>query len=196
MLDIIATQKYFRLLLHEGLIPGYIQYIAQEPYVINLYSQKQIDVLKLNKKQKNVLNLDATGSLIFKPPFCSNIIFYYALTLQHPEYRTSPVPIAEMISSNHGAAEITHFLNKWVLTSKLIMNREIKIVQIELDYSWAMMHSACISFNKINVLSYLDKCWEVVNNVKPEFSFSTVLHLCSVHIMHRIQVVKKLMSLF
>ena len=49
-----------------------------------------------------------------------------------------------------------------------------------------MIHSACISFNKINIISYLDNCWELINNVKPEFSFSTVLHLCSAHIMYRI----------
>ena len=63
------------------------------------------------------------------------------------------------------------------LNSKLIMNKEIKIDQIELDDSWAKMHNACISFNKIHVLSSLDKCWEEANNVKREFSFSIVLHI-------------------
>ena len=65
----------------------------------------KIETLKLFKGKDIVLNLDATGSLIGKPSKVNNIIYYYALTLQHPDYCTSPIPVAEMISSDHGTAE-------------------------------------------------------------------------------------------
>ena len=32
--------------------------------------------------------------------------------MKHPEYSTSPIPLAEMKSSDHSKAEISHFLNK------------------------------------------------------------------------------------
>ena len=122
------------------------------------------------------------------PKTCQKSIYYYALTLQHPIYCISPVPVAEMISSDHGTAEITHFLNKWVLTSKVILHKDLNINQIEMDYSWAIMHSSCLSFNKLSIALYLSKCWEIVNNdnFSKRLTIPTVLHLCSAHIMHRI----------
>ena len=60
-----------------------------------------------------------------------------------------------------GLQKISHFLNKWVLTSKLVLHKALNITQVEMDYSWAMMHSSCIAFNKINITSYLDKCWKI-----------------------------------
>ena len=50
-----------------------------------------------------------------------------------------------MITSDYGTAEITHFLNKWVLTCKSILHKELKIGQIEMDHSWAIMHSSCLA---------------------------------------------------
>ena len=49
-------------------------------------------------------------------PVLKNI--YYALTIQHTEFSASPIPLAEMISSVHSTAEISHFLNKWCLSVK------------------------------------------------------------------------------
>ena len=119
MEDISETQQYFRLLHTDSQFPGYIQYFVQDPFKIHMCTAKQIGLLKLFKNKSIDLNLDATGSLISKPPSCSNKIFYYALTMQHPEYSTSLVPVALMISSSHCTAEISHFLNKWCLSTKL-----------------------------------------------------------------------------
>ena len=88
---------------------GYVQYFVQDPFIVHMYSYKQIELLKFYDRTGIILNLDATGSLISKPPPCSKKILYYALTIQHPEYSTSPIPIAEMISSDHNTAEISHF---------------------------------------------------------------------------------------
>ena len=109
VIDIVETQKHLSSVLPDDQIPGYIQYIVQDPFIIHLFTKKQIEVLKLFKHYNIFLNIDATGSLIKKPPTCDKPIFYYALTLQHPVYCTSPVPVAEMISSDHRTAEITHF---------------------------------------------------------------------------------------
>ena len=95
MEDIAATQQYYRYLLPDSPIPVYIQYFVQDPFIVHMYGSKQIDLLKLIKNYAIILNFDATGSLISKPPFCNNKIYYYALTLQHPEYSDYRGPVAE-----------------------------------------------------------------------------------------------------
>ena len=134
MVDIAATQQYYRYLLPDSPIPGYIQYFIQDPFIVHMYGSKQIDLLKFIKNSAIILNLDETGSLISKPPFCKNKIYYYALTLQHSEYSISPVPFAEMISSDHSTAKISYFLNKWYLNTKLSISGGLKIHKIEMDY--------------------------------------------------------------
>ena len=49
------------------------------------------------------------------------------LHCKHPVYGTSSLPVAEIISSDHGTAEITHFLNKWVLTCKAILHKGLRL---------------------------------------------------------------------
>ena len=78
MEDIAATQQYFLFLLQDSPIPGYVQYFAQDPFLLHMYTEKNWS-LKIIQDKAIVLNLDATGSLISKPPYCANKIFYYAL---------------------------------------------------------------------------------------------------------------------
>ena len=184
--DILETQQYFRSILPDDLVPGYVQYIVQDPFIIHLYTKKQIEIFKLFKNDDTFLNIDVTGSIIRRPPICKKSIYYYALTPQHPVYCSSPLPVAEMISSDHGTAE-THFLNKWVLTCKAILHKGLKIDQIEMDYSWAIMHSTCLAFNKLSIAVYLCKCWEIIHGkTSTKLTIPTVLHLCSAHFMHQI----------
>ena len=92
-----------------------------------------------------------------------------------------------MISSDQGNSEKTHFLYKWILTSKLILHKDINIVQVEMDYSWPLMHSTCLAFNEQSMTIYLSKCWEIVNcKTSAKLNLPTVLHLCSAHIVHSI----------
>ena len=67
MEDIAASQQYYRYLLPDSPIPGYIQYFVQDPIIVHMYGSKQIDHLKLIKNSAIIFNLDTTGSLISKP---------------------------------------------------------------------------------------------------------------------------------
>ena len=96
--------------------------------------------------------MDATGSIVRKIEPSLKKIFYYALTVRHPTYSTSPVPIAEMISSGHTSAEISYFLHKWSLDAKKILG-DLNISQIEIDFSWVVIHSSCSIFLKCDVES-------------------------------------------
>ena len=56
-----------------------------------------------------------------------------------------------------------------------------------MDHSWAIMHNTCLAFNRPSISLYLTQCWEIVNNKTTiKSDIPTVLHLCSVHLMHRI----------
>ena len=90
MEDVTATQQYFRYLLPESPLPGYVHYFVQDPFIIHMYSYKQLEILKLMNSKDIVLNLDATGSLISKPPFCSKIIF--TMPSQYNTRSFLPVP--------------------------------------------------------------------------------------------------------
>ena len=87
-----------------------LQSLSYNPFIVHLYTENQINILKLFKNKRVIVHLDATGSIISKIDSSQKKVFYYALTIGHPDYSTSPVPIAEMISSAHSSAEITYFL--------------------------------------------------------------------------------------
>ena len=57
------------------------------------------------------LHLDATGSVVRRIESPQRKYFITPL-LYNTTYSTSPVPVAEMISSSHTSAEISYFLHK------------------------------------------------------------------------------------
>ena len=92
-----------------------------------------------------------------------------------------------MISSGHTSAEISYFLHKWSLDAKKILG-DLNISQVEIDFSWVLIHSSCSIFLKCDIDTYLHKCWNMVdvNSAVNETDFKVILHLCSAHLMHSI----------
>ena len=106
------------------------------------------------------------------------MFFYYALTIRHPEVTTSPLPLAEIISSAHSSAEISYFLHKWSLDSKKVLSRKINIGHFEIDYSWALIYSVCNAFIKSDIFTYLEKCWKLLFSQEEVcMQFGVILHL-------------------
>ena len=94
--------------------------------MIHIYTKYQINVIKSSMNRRVILHLDATGSVIRKLDSPKKV-FSYALTLRQPEVRTSPMPLGEMISAGHTAAEIPYFLHQWSLSAKKILGSEINV---------------------------------------------------------------------
>ena len=80
-------------------------------------------------------------------------ILYYALVVRHPQI--SPLPLAEMLTNDHTNVEITHFLSKRSYNLKKVLNKETTISQVEVDFSWPMLHSVCNCFNTQSLDLYL-----------------------------------------
>ena len=187
-IELIKLQEHYSNTILDKHINGYIQSLSYNPFIVHLYSENQIKILKLFKNKRNIVHLDATGSIIRKIDSSQKKVFYYALTVGHPDYSTSPVPIAEMISSAHSSAEITYFLHKWALEAKKIVGSELNIGQIEIDYSWALIHSVCSAFLKCDLETYLNKCWTKIEfDPEGEFiNYNIIIHLCSAHLLNGI----------
>ena len=117
-------------------------------------------LLLLRKLQSNdlTLHLDATGSIVRKIEKFHKRILYYALVVRHPEAQISPLPLAEMLTSEHTNVEITHFLSKWSYNLKKDLNKQTTISHVEVDFSWPMLHSVCNCFNTQSLDLYLKDC--------------------------------------
>ena len=74
------------------LIPLYqVQYFVQDPFIIHMYSYKQLEIFKLIDNKDIVINLDATGSFISNPTSGPKKIISMPLqfnTLTYPPVRT------------------------------------------------------------------------------------------------------------
>ncbi|KAI6654487.1 hypothetical protein LOD99_883 [Oopsacas minuta] len=150
--DISITQEYYRNLLSEKPIPGYIQYFVKEPFIMHLYVKRQIEVLKYLTKDI-VLHFGCYRFHYTQTSVLHQIYYYYALTLQHPDHHITPIPVGEMISSDQVTAEITHFLNKWYLNSKLILHKERNI---DKDSVRNTSPDVVLSFNNVDIITDLD----------------------------------------
>ena len=71
------------------------------------------------------------------------------------------------------------------MNAKLVLNKEIKLQNVEMDYSWAMRNSTCLAFNKFAILHYFQKCRKLAIGSE-DISFPTILHISSADVMHRI----------
>ena len=47
MEDVLATQQYFRHTLADSRFPGYVQYFVQDPFILLMFTYKQLDILHL-----------------------------------------------------------------------------------------------------------------------------------------------------
>ena len=94
------------------------------------------------------------------------------------------LPLAEMLTNDHTAINIGYFLQKMSHDYCKVIGKDLQPDKIEIDFSWAMIHASMLSFNKTEVLSYLQESWKVTTGER--FKFKTIIHLCSAHIMHMI----------
>ena len=59
------------------------------------------------------------------------------------------------------------------------------VQQVETDYSWALMDSVLMSFNRETISAYLERAHIVIEiqKIHSDLHKFTVLHLCSAHIV-------------
>ncbi|KAF3837193.1 hypothetical protein F7725_004657 [Dissostichus mawsoni] len=88
-----------------------------------------------------------------------------------------------MLTNEHSIPPITFWLMQFL--RKLSQYTKIKVHQVETDYSWALLQSVLLSFNKESIVSYLDRAFAICSKLKSwkEIRMLTVLHICSAHVL-------------
>ncbi len=133
------------------------------------------------------LYLDATGGVVSKIPDQPKRVLYYAIVLPGKNGDASPLPVCEMLSNDHTAPPITFWLMQFTL--HLSKYTQINIHQVETDYSWALIQSVMLAFNKEHISSYLNRAYKFCIGQKSwaEMKSHTVLHICSAHILKAVR---------
>ncbi len=133
------------------------------------------------------LYLDATGGVVSKIPDQPKRVLYYAIFLPGKNGDASPLPVCEMLPNDHTAPPITFWLMQFTL--HLSKYTQINIHQVETDYSWALIQSVMLAFNKEHISSYLNRAYKFCIGQKSwaEMKSHTVLHICSAHILKAVR---------
>ena len=76
------------------------------------------EVIELEKDNPSKSIREFESSSLDLPTSVNSDIMYYALSVKHPEARVSPIPLAEMISSEQTNVEISNFLSDGYMMSK------------------------------------------------------------------------------
>ena len=88
-----------------------------------------------------------------------------------------------MLTNEHSIPPITFWLMQFL--RKLSQYTKLRVNQVETDYSWALLQSVLLSFNRESIVSYLDRAFAVCSKLKTwkEIKMFTVLHICSAHVI-------------
>ena len=71
-----------------------------------------------------------------------------------------PVPIAEMITTDHSAANIANFLVRIKCDFCKVTFHTLKLQKIEVDNSFAMLNAVSNSININTLPDYINSTWE------------------------------------
>ncbi|CAM4608791.1 unnamed protein product [Leuciscus chuanchicus] len=172
-------------------IPGYVQLFSMNPFIVHLFTERGVSILvhHLRSKSPVSLYLDATGGVVSEIPGQPKRVLYYALALPGNARDAPPLPICEMLSNDHSVPPITFWLMQFTL--HLSKYTHINVHQVETDYSWALIQSVMLAFNKEHLSSYLDRAYEFCTGEKSwdDMKSYTVLHICSAHILKAVRQV-------
>ncbi len=166
-------------------MPGYIQHFQVDPFGVHMYTETGISIVvqHLRKKTPLTLYLDATGNVASKVPGQTKRLLYYSLTLPGCGQNVPPLPACEMLTNEHSIPQITFWLMQFL--RKLSQYTKLKVHQVETDYSWALLQSVMLAFNRESIVSYLDRSFDICSKLKTwkDIRTFTVLHLCSAHVL-------------
>ena len=138
----------------------------------------KINMWNIIKQRHPVIFFDATGGLM-KPIKNQKKPLLYSLAMHDNETQTI-IPLAEFFTTSQTGNCIGKYLDS--IRDILFVNRsESNPSIIVTDFSWAMINAVLDSFNRCDILVYLNWCFErIVNNSKKD-NFRSLIYLCATH---------------
>ena len=173
---------------------GFIQNVSLYPTVVMMWSKADLRLFH-DLSPYMPMYFDATGNLARKMFEDTGKLLYYALVVPHPNKGKPPIAVAELFSSSQSVSTLTYFITSFMHdTAKLYRGRTVTPCHIEIDQSWAILHSVSRGFLGMELASYLQRCWRLVDGTADSSdAVGTVVHFCTSHVMNTIR--RKLGSL-
>ena len=142
----------------------------------------------VSKDNKTWLSfIDVTG-LLFRDVKPYKRLLYYAITVRHPFPGKPPLPVAEYITSDHCKDSLIFFISHVSKYDRSMPSHSLPIFPkiIVLNFSLAIIGAVLDSFNKITLLDYLDKCYEIWKEEREEY-LNTISVICTGHLIRAIK---------
>ena len=166
---------------------GYIQSVSLYPTIVTMWTEADLR-LYFDMARNGTVFFDATGKIARKVFNDTGPILYYSLVVSHPTPGKAPIAVAEMFSSSHAVPTLTNFLMNFRRdVTKLHRGRPANPAHLEIDLSWASLHSCLRGLFDENLEQYFDRSWRIVNfETKGNDLEKGIIHLCTSHLMHTV----------
>ncbi|MEL6804171.1 MAG: hypothetical protein AAFO91_10355, partial [Bacteroidota bacterium] len=125
--------------------------------------------------------MDATGRISNQLPGVGKRIMYYSAVLPGQGRGNLPIPAVEMFSSSHSTAFIRFWLESFL--QAVYRSTSLRLRRVEVDFSYALLHSISQATNKMGFIPYLERCYSLLVNELPTPKTMTIIHVCSAHAM-------------
>lgn len=163
ILELMLTQKIKKDTdLSYRFWPGYSQHLQVDLFGVHLYTETGLGILvqHLRKRHPVTLHLDATGGVVSRIPSQAKTVLYYSINLPGQGKNKPPLPVSELITNDHTIPNIYFWLHQTV--TKIQKLTVYHIHQIKTDFSWALIQSVLVSFNKQDIHVYLLESYNLV----------------------------------
>ena len=146
---------------------GYVQSVALYPMIVTMWMEADLP-LYMDMARTGIVFFDATGKIARKVFHDTGPILYYSLVVSHPSAGKEPIAMAEMFSSSHSIPTLTNFLMNFPRDhdrdrTKLQKGKAINPAHLEIDLSWASVHSCLRGLFEENGKQYFHRTWRIVN---------------------------------
>ena len=114
-------------------------------------------------------------------------MYYYAIVIKHPVEGKAPIPVAELITSDHTVLSLCYFMETFRRTEGLIFGFSSITypLQFIIDHSMVLLLSILHVYNSESLQDYLERTFRIVTGSGTVKDFRKVSpHACTSHVMH------------
>ena len=132
---------------------------------------------------------DATGTIVSVPSIddAKTTVYYYAIVIKHPVEGKAPIPVAELITSDHTVLSLCYFMETFRHAEGLIFGFSSITypLQFIIDHSMVLLLSILHVYNSESLQDYLEHIFRIVTGSGTVKDFRKVSpHACTSHVMH------------
>ena len=193
--SLLVLQKMFlnsmpsvNIMRPDSPVRGFIQHIHAYPFGVICFNEVAVRLYH-DLAPKSPIFCDATGTIIALPKEQGKLptVYYYALVLKHPISGRSPIPVAELITSDHTVLSISFFLEAFRRAEGLLFGTGnlIRPLQVIIDRSIVLLLSFLHTFNNETLHEYLHRSFRVVTGTSTSKDERKIFpHACLSHVMN------------